>query len=201
MGFLPVGQTLGRRLAALSHNWVLIPIGAVIGYFIVAAEPAVHVLKGQVAEITDGAIPPRSLAIGLSLGVAASLALSMARVLTGLSIFWFLAPGYALALLLSFFVPDLFTAIAFDSGGVASGPMTATFLLPLATGACEQLGGNVTTDAFGIVAMVAMTPLIAIQLLGLFYQRRRKAEAAGDAPLLLLEGEVENSLDGGHIDA
>ena len=115
--------------------------------------------------------------ISLSLGVAASLGLAMVRVLTGLSIWYFLVPGYAISLALTFFVPDIFTAIAFDSGGVASGPMTATFLLPFAMGACEALGGNILTDAFGIVAMVAMTPLITIQIMGLIYRiRTRKRE-------------------------
>lgn len=106
----------------------------------------------------------------LSAGVALSLGLAMIRVLTGISIFWFIIPGYITALALSFFVPKIFTAIAFDSGGVASGPMTATFLLPFAMGACEGVGGNIVTDAFGVVAMVAMTPLITIQILGLVYQ-------------------------------
>ena len=103
-----------------------------------------------------------------------SLALAMIRVLTGISIMWFLLPGYALSLALSFVVPKIFTSIAFDSGGVASGPMTATFLLPFAMGACDAVGGNVVTDAFGVVAMVAMTPLVTIQLLGVSYKRRIK---------------------------
>ena len=112
------------------------------------------------------------MGISLSLGVAVSVGLAMIRVLTGISIFWFIIPGYVLALLLSFFVPKIFTAIAFDSGGVASGPMTAAFLLPFAMGACQTVGGNIVQDAFGIVAMVAMTPLIAIQLLGSIYRFR-----------------------------
>ena len=103
-----------------------------------------------------------------------SLGLAMIRVLTGISIMWFLLPGYALSLALSFVVPKIFTSIAFDSGGVASGPMTATFLLPFAMGACDAVGGNVVTDAFGVVAMVAMTPLVTIQLLGVSYKRRIK---------------------------
>ena len=110
----------------------------------------------------------------LSLGVAFSLGLAMIRVLTGISILWFLVPGYALALVLTISVPKIFTAIAFDSGGVASGPMTATFLLPFAQGACEAVGGNVVTDAFGVVAMVAMTPLITIQILGVVYQYQER---------------------------
>jgi hypothetical protein len=118
------------------------------------------------------------LSLSLSLGVATSVGLAMMRVLTGVSILWLLIPGYAIALILSIFVADNFTAIAFNSGGVASGPMTATFLLPFAIGACSAVGGNVVTDAFGVVAMVAMTPLIAIQLLGLVYKLRlKKAES------------------------
>ena len=137
-----------------------------------AAEPAVHVLNKQVEEVTGGAIPQRAMNLSLSIGVALSVGLAMTRVVTGISILWFLVPGYVIALLLSFKVPKIFTAIAFDSGGVASGPMTATFLLPFAMGACNALGGDVLTDAFGIVAMVAMTPLVTIQCLGAFYQRR-----------------------------
>ena len=170
VGFMPAGNYLGDAIARLPYNWVLIPLGMAVGYFIVAAEPAVHVLNKQVEEVTGGAIPQRAMNLSLSIGVAVSVGLAMVRVLTGISILWFLVPGYALALALSFAVPKIFTAIAFDSGGVASGPMTATFLLPFAMGACGALGGNVLTDAFGIVAMVAMTPLIAIQCLGAAYQ-------------------------------
>ena len=146
----------------------------VIGFFIVKAEPAVYVLIEQVEEITSGAIPGRAMSLSLSLGVAVSVGLAMTRVLTGISILWFIVPGYAIALMLSFFVPKIFTAIAFDSGGVASGPMTAAFLLPFAMGACQSVGGNIVQDAFGIIAMVAMTPLIAIQILGFIYQYRMK---------------------------
>ena len=174
VGFLPAGTYLGRQIASLSHNWVLIPIGMLMGWFIVQAEPAVHVLNRQVEEITSGAIPGKAMGTSLSIGVAVSIGLAMTRVLTGISIFTFLVPGYLLAIGLSFFVPKIFTSIAFDSGGVASGPMTATFLLPFAMGACEALGGNIITDAFGVVAMVAMTPLITIQLLGMVYQLERK---------------------------
>ena len=123
-------------------------------------------------EITSGAIPGKAMSTSLSVGVAVSIGLAMVRVLTGISIFWFVVPGYLAAIVMSFFVPRMFTAIAFDSGGVASGPMTATFLLPFAMGACDALGGNIVTDAFGVVAMVAMTPLLTIQMLGLLYQRK-----------------------------
>lgn len=170
VGFMPAGNYLGQVIAGLSYPWIIVPIGMLIGYFIVKAEPAVYVLTEQVEELTSGAISAKAMGMSLSIGVAFSLGLAMVRVLTGISILWFLLPGYAVALGLTFFVPKIFTAIAFDSGGVASGPMTATFLLPFSMGACEALGGNVVTDAFGVVAMVAMTPLITIQILGLIYQ-------------------------------
>ncbi|MDR0859318.1 MAG: DUF1538 domain-containing protein [Oscillospiraceae bacterium] len=167
VGFMPVGLYLGKELGSSEIRWLLIPLGSVIGFFIVKAEPAVHVLKKQVEEVTLGRISGKSVGSALSIGIAVSVALAMTRVLTGISIVWFLIPGYAFSLLMTFFVPSLFTAIAFDSGGVASGPMTATFLLPFAMGACLGVGGDLAKDAFGIVAMVAMTPLITIQLLGL----------------------------------
>ena len=179
VGFMPAGNHLGQTIAALPCRWILIPIGMIIGYFIVKAEPAVYVLMEQVEEITSGAISGRSMGVSLSLGVAVSIGLAMTRVLTGASIFWFILPGYVIAICLSFFVPKIFTAIAFDSGGVASGPMTATFLLPFAMGACQAIGGDIVRDAFGIVAMVAMTPLIAIQIQGAVYKLRSgKQEAA-----------------------
>lgn len=169
VGFMPAGNYLGQTIAGLPYAWIIIPIGMIIGYFIVQAEPAVFVLTRQVEEMTSGAISAKAMGLSLSIGVAASVGLAMIRVLTGISIMYLLIPGYAIALILTFFVPKLFTAIAFDSGGVASGPMTATFLLPFAMGACKALGGNIITDAFGIVAMVAMTPLITIQIMGLIF--------------------------------
>ncbi len=179
VGFMPAGNHLGQTIAALPYRWILIPIGMIIGYFIVKAEPAVYVLMEQVEEITSGAISGRSMGVSLSLGVSVSVGLAITRVLTGVSIFWFILPGYVIAICLSFWVPKIFTAIAFDSGGVASGPMTATFLLPFAMGACQAVGGNIVRDAFGVVAMVAMTPLIAIQIQGAVYQfRSRKQEMA-----------------------
>lgn len=170
VGFMPAGNYLGQTIAGLSYSWIIVPIGIIIGYFIVLAEPAVFVLTKQVEEITSGSISSKSMRSALSIGVAVSVGLAMIRVLTGISILWFLVPGYLLALVLTFFVPKIFTAIAFDSGGVASGPMTATFLLPFAMGACEALGGNIITDAFGVVSMVAMTPLITIQTMGLIFR-------------------------------
>ena len=175
VGFMPAGHYLGQQLATSGHSWILVPLGLLIGFFLVIAEPAVHVLNRQVETITNGGISQRAMMLSLSIGVACSVGLAMLRVLTGLSIYWLLVPGYLIALVLTFFVPKIFTGIAFDSGGVASGPMTTTFLLPFAMGACEALGGNVLTDAFGVVAMVAMTPLLTIQVLGLIYKHKEKA--------------------------
>lgn len=170
VGFMPMGSLIGKELGLLENNWIVVPIGMLMGYFIVAAEPAVHVLNKQVYELTNGMIPKKALSTSLSIGVCVSVGLAMVRILTGLPIMYLLIPGYAISLLLSFFVPPMFTAIAFDSGGVASGPMTATFLLPLAMGVCSAVGGDISTDAFGIVAMVAMTPLITIQILGVIFR-------------------------------
>ena len=174
VGFMPAGQYIGQTIAAGRQKILLIPIGMLIGYFIVKAEPAVRVLTKQVEEITNGSITQHSIEVALSIGIALSVGLAMLRILTGLNIMLFLIPGYVLSLVMTFFVPQIFTGIAFDSGGVSSGPMTTTFLLPLAMGACEAIGGNILTDAFGIVAMVAMTPLCTIQLLGLYSKLKKK---------------------------
>jgi hypothetical protein len=194
VGFIPMGNYLGTVLAGLSYRWIIIPVGMVIGYFIVKAEPAVYVLMHQVEELTSGAISGKAMQRCLSLGVALSVGISMIRVLTGVPIMYFLVPGYGIALLLTLCVPKIFTAIAFDSGGVASGPMTATFLLPLAQGACLAVGGNVVTDAFGVVAMVAMTPLITIQILGVVY-RVKNARAAGETPAIATVSEMYAEFD------
>ncbi len=179
VGFMPAGQLIGAAIAGGGAPFLLIPIGMLRGYFIVGAEPAVHVLVKQVEEVSMGSISQGAMKQGLAIGVAVSIGIAMLRVLTGISILWFLIPGYAVSLALTFFVPQLFTGVAFDAGGVASGPMTATFLLPFAMGACEAAGGNLMTDAFGLVALVAMTPLVTIQLLGL--AGRVKKRLADDA--------------------
>ncbi len=170
VGFAPVGSFLGKELASLVFNWILIPIGMLIGYYIVKAEPAIQVLNHQVENVTDGAVSVKAMNRCMSIGVAISVGLAIMRVLTGLPIGWIITPGYLIALVLSRFVPKIFVGIAFDSGGVASGPMTSTFLLPLSIGTCQAIGGNLMTDAFGVVALVALTPLIAIQIMGIVYQ-------------------------------
>ena len=167
IGFMPIGYKLGTELATKHPNMLPI-LGFIIGMVVVLAEPAVHVLNKQVEEITEGTVSRRSMIIALSVGVGISICLSMLRIVFDFSILYYLIPGYMISLGLSFFVPGMYTAIAFDSGGVASGPLTSTFILPLAVGACFILQGEakIMSDAYGIVAMVAMTPLITIQLLG-----------------------------------
>ena len=168
VGFMPIGFKLGQEIASYSKP-LLIVFAFVIGFVVVLAAPAVHVLNKQVEEITNGAVSKRSMLVALSIGVGLSIGLSVIRIIYGFSLLYYLIPGYLISLGLSFFVPKIYTAIAFDSGGVASGPLTSSFILPLAIGACSALwgdAGQVLNLAFGIVAMVAMTPLITIQLLG-----------------------------------
>lgn len=167
IGFMPIGFKMGAQLSEL-NRWVMVAIAFVLGFTVVLAEPAIHVLKKQVETVTGGAISKRSMLIALSVGVGLSIGLSAIRVIYGFSVLYYLIPGYILSLGLSFFVPKIYTAIAFDSGGVASGPLTSTFILPFIVGVCAAMHGpaSVLTDAFGLVAMVAMTPLITIQTLG-----------------------------------
>lgn len=166
IGFSSLGYVLGGQLADEKFRFLLAPLAMLMGWFIINAEPAVHVLTKQVEELSSGAISQQAMRLALSVAVASAMGMSMLRVLTSISILWFVVPGYAIALSLSFVVPPTFTAIAFDSGGVASGPLTATFMLPFAMGACNAVGGNVMSDAFGLVALVAMMPLITVQVMG-----------------------------------
>ena len=182
-GFMPAGAYLGEVLGKLSYPWITVPVGGLIGFMVVLAEPAVYVLMRQVEELTEGAITGRSLQLSMCLGVGISVGLSMLRVLLGLNVLWIIVPGYILSLGMSFVCPKLFTAIAFDSGGVASGPMTAAFLLPMTMGLCTAMNRDLASDAFGVVALVAMTPLITIQGLGLVYRfktRHRRQEMQGE---------------------
>ena len=177
VGFMPAGYLIGQSLGSHTYAWLAVPIGMLLGYFIVSAEPAVQVLEHQVEEVTAGAIPKKALSFSLGIGVALSVGISMLRALTGISVMYFLAGGYAIALILTFFTDDVFSSIAFDSGGVASGPMTATFLLAMSMGVTDARNGNILTDAFGMVAMVAMTPLISIQILGVIWRvKLRRAD-------------------------
>ena len=192
VGFAPVGNLLGTGIADSRFGWALIPIGIIIGYYIVKAEPAVQVLDEQVEDITGGTVSRKMMNTALSVGVACAVALSMLRVLTGINIYCVIIPGYAAALILSRFVPKVFVGIAFDSGGVASGPMTSTFLLPLAMGACTARGGSVVTDAFGIVALVALAPIVTVQIMGLVYVRKSKS---GIGPNKILPDDIVIDLE------
>ena len=166
VGFSSLGYVLGGALVEKNMTWIIIPLAMVMGWFIINAEPAVHVLNKQVAELSAGAISEKTMGRTLSVAVSIAMGIAMVRVLTGIPIIWFVLIGYIIALILAFFVPATFTAIAFDAGGVASGPMAATFMLPFAMGICNEIGGNVMTDAFGLVAIVAMMPLIIVQIMG-----------------------------------
>ena len=191
VGFSNLGAELGAALVSSSLEWLLIPLAALLGWFIISAEPAVGVLEKQIEDVSAGAIPGKTIKASLSVAIALAMAFSMLRVVTGISLLWFIVPGYALALILSFFVPDIYTAIAFDSGGVASGPMTATFMLQFMMGTSIALGGDVLCDAFGVVALVAMMPLLSIQAVGFYYEhiaKRPQEEAAvyGDYDIIEL---------------
>ncbi len=166
VGFSPLGYVLGGAVIDNGMKWILVPLAMLMGWYIINAEPAVHVLNKQVTELSAGAISEKVMGLTLSIAISGAMGLAMIRVLTGISILWFVIPGYLIALLLAFVVSPTFTAIAFDAGGVASGPLTATFMLPFAMGACAAIGGNVMTDAFGLIAMVAMMPLITVQVMG-----------------------------------
>ena len=170
VGFVPTGTAIGTSLAVMWHGIPLVLISMLLGYFIVKAEPSVYVLNKLVETMSAGAISGKTTGLGLSIGVSAALGLAAIRIITGLDIMWILIPGYIIALALAFFVPKIFVGISFDSGGVASGTMMSAFVLPLCTGACNAIGGNVMTDAFGCVALVAMAPIISIQICGLVYR-------------------------------
>lgn len=167
VGFMPIGYKLGYQLSGM-HDAVLVCFGILMGVLCVLAEPAIHVLNCQVEDVTGGLVKKSSMMVGLCIGVGAAIGLSMIRILFDFSLVYYVIPGYFISLALSLFVPPVYSAIAFDSGGVASGPMTSGFILPFAVGACVSLQGSeaVLRDAFGVVALVAMAPLITIQLLG-----------------------------------
>ncbi len=181
VGFMPIGFQLGEALTK-ADSWLLVVFGVIVGVLVVLAEPAIHVLNSQVEEVTGGMVSKKSMMLGLCIGVGAAIGLSMIRIVYDFSLAYYLVPGYFISLALSLFVPPVYTAIAFDSGGTASGPMTSGFILPFATGVCVALQGEaaVLRDAFGVVALVAMAPLITIQLLGFrsIIERRMKERRA-----------------------
>ncbi|MEA4865154.1 MAG: DUF1538 domain-containing protein [Sphaerochaeta sp.] len=176
-GFIPVGYQIGYAIGTY-NRYLLLLVGAVIGAITVLSEPSVWVLVNQVQEITQGHIKKPLMLVALAIGVGLSLFLAMIRVITGLAIWYFVLPTYALAVFLSFFVPDLFVGLSFDSGSVSSGPMASTFILAFAIGSSVSVGGNPLTDAFGVILFVSMTPVVIVELLGLVYKRTQKKMAA-----------------------
>ncbi len=185
VGFSPLGKVLGEALVNENLSILLLPIAAVMGWFTISAEPAVHVLNRQVEGVSAGVISGKTMGLSLSVSVAAAMTFSMIRIITGISVLWFLVPGYLISLLLMFFVPDIFVSIAFDSGGIAAGTLTGAFMLPFAIGVSTALGGDVLKDSFGLIALVAMMPLITIQLMGIIYKiklakAQRETKVYGD---------------------
>ena len=171
VGYLPVAYLIGINMYNKAKLF-LIPFGMLIGFVIVKAEPAVAVLTEQIEKITEGSIKRRVMNNAIAIGVSLAVGISIFRVVTGVSITNFLLVGYLVAMVLMRFTPDIFTMVAFDSGGAVTGPMTTSFLLPLIIGICYACNGNVLTDAFGLVALVALSPLITIQILGIIYNRK-----------------------------
>ncbi|HHV65472.1 MAG TPA: DUF1538 domain-containing protein [Peptococcaceae bacterium] len=178
VGFMPVGEMMGITLGDLEYNWILIPLGFVLGFAAVMAEPAVQVLVDQIEQVSGGSINKKAVLLTLCLGVGISVALAMAKILMGIPLWYFILPGYVIAFILSKFVNTKFVTIAFDSGGVATGPMTVTFILSMTVGVAQVLEGrNPLLDGFGTVALVAMMPILTILLLGFLYTRKEKEES------------------------
>lgn len=173
IGFIHVGELIGKTLGGLAYNWVLVPIGFLLGFVVTFAEPAIQILNIEVEKVTSGYINRKIMLYFLSFGVAIAIGLSMARMLSGISLWYFVLPGYSIALILMWFVKPIFVSIAFDSGGVVTGPMIATFLLALTVGSSSAItNSNPLLDAFGMIAMVAMVPILSILVLGILYDRQ-----------------------------
>lgn len=190
-GLINMGLQIGEYFAHLDASWLLVPIGMVFGFVVVAAEPSVIALNRQVEEVSAGAVSRKLMLYALAIGVSIAIGLACVRVLTGISILWFLLPGYGLALILMFFTPKMFTGIAFDSGGAVSGAMTSAFLMPYALGAAAANGSNILSSAFGLVAFVAMAPLITIQLMGFIFRTKVTIQEASEEDDIIDLSEVE----------
>lgn len=175
VGFVPIGRAMGNEFAGLSYNWVIVPISFILGFFITKVEPSVNVLVNDVDKETSGAVNKKVLTYTLAIGVGLSLALAMLKIILGISLWYIVVPGYLICLILTFFSGERFTALAFDAGGVTTGVMTSTFLLAMALGLAEGLpGANPATDGFGLIAIVAMTPILLVMLLGKIYEGKKR---------------------------
>lgn len=170
IGFMPVGHEMGSILGGLPYRWVLIPIGFLLGFLATLAEPAVRILCDQVEKSSSGSIRSNTILLTLCLAVGIFIALGMARIVYGIPFYYIIIPGYSIAIILMFFSKPSFTAIAFDSGGVATGPMTVTFIMAMAVGAADAIEGrDAVVDGFGLIALVALAPIIMVMLLGFLY--------------------------------
>jgi len=193
IGFLPVGEQMGIALGKLPNKWMLIVIGFVLGFVATFAEPAVRILNYEVEKVSSGYIPQKVMLYTLSIGVAVSIAVSMVRIIYGIPLMYFLVPGYLIALILIKFSTQTFVAIAFDSGGVATGPMTVTFVLAMAIGVASAIEGrDPLLDGFGMISLVAISPILSVLILGLLYGRKEK-EIEQECKHCELEAEVNSN--------
>ncbi len=175
VGFFPVGEAMGIALGSKGHNWILVPIGFVLGFVATFAEPAVRILNYQVEKVSSGYIPQQLMLYTLSLGVGLAVAVSMIRILLGIPLWYFIIPGYVAAMVLLRFSSSTFVSIAFDSGGVATGPMTVTFVMAMAIGAAASIEGrDPLLIGFGMISLVALAPILAVLVLGLLYGRKER---------------------------
>ena len=178
IAYVPVGQYLGSEIAQLDYNWILIPLGFLMGFLVGFAEPAIHVMVKQVEEESGGTVRGKVLLAVVSLGIGAAVSLSMWRLLAGFSLYYFLIPGYIAVFILGRKVDKMFLAMAFDNGGVATGPMCSTFILSMAVAiAAEIEGRSPLIDGFGVVALIALTPILSTLALGYIYKKRAEQKA------------------------
>ncbi|MDW7739869.1 MAG: DUF1538 domain-containing protein [Bacillota bacterium] len=181
VGFMPVGMEMGSILGELDYRWILIPLGFILGFVATLAEPAVRILSSQVEKSSSGYIRRPVLTYTLCFAVGLFIALGMVRIVYGIPFYYIIIPGYLLAIILMFFSKRSFTAVAFDSGGVATGPMTVTFIMALAVGAADVIEGrDAVIDGFGLIALVALAPIILVMLLGFLYPEEDRDDDQGN---------------------
>ncbi|ACB83939.1 DUF1538 domain-containing protein [Natranaerobius thermophilus] len=177
VGFLPIGELLGQGLVQHTEKWFVIPVGFILGAVATFAEPAVRALSDEVEKVSAGYIPQIILLVTLSLGVGLSIALAMIRIIVGIPLMYLLLPGYGLALATTFITKENFVSIAFDSGGVATGPMTVTFIMAFSVGVASEIEGrDPLIEGFGMIALVALIPILSVLILGLIYSRKEKQD-------------------------
>ena len=176
VSFMKTGFLIGQNFVKSNIGGFILPFAMIIAFLVVLAEPAIKILTTSVETSTEGSVPKKIMLIAISIGAALAIFIAFIRAFTGIPILYFLVPGYLTAFILMFFSPKMFTAIAFDAGGSICGPLTATFILPMAIGTCLAVNGNITTDAFGLIALVALSPLLTVQILGIIFKQKTKQE-------------------------